>query len=96
MDAPSDSLGETTQSPNDRKELLDAFLRRYNFNLLPDLQHGANTMSILIKLRARKSFDFLSLARVADMLRNHDLIVDTQSKAEIDEEIARPCVREIG
>ena len=87
LDADKSVTAETLNSPNIRMELLDAFHARYNFNLPPELQPSDHTLGVLVKLHARRSCDFLSLARVNNMIDSSDLKVDTQTRTKIGKEI---------
>ena len=68
-------------------ELLDAFRQRYGFNLEVELQPSDNTLKILMKLHARRSADFISLAKVTNLLGARDLKADSETKTRLGKEI---------
>ena len=70
-----------------RQGLLDAFRERYNRHLDLSLQPSEHTLNLLVKVHQRRAADFVSLARVANMVDGRDLVAEPQSRTKLGKDL---------
>ena len=87
MHLSNDVATEVSVTPDKGQSLLGAFHKRYGFFL--ELFHRPSdaTLSLLIKLHAERSADFVPLSRVANLEEGRDFRADTPARAKIGKEI---------
>ena len=68
-------------------ELLDAFRFRYAHRLLLEYQPIDSLLRIILKVHARRSADFISLARMTNMLDGRGVKADTETRAKLGRDI---------
>ena len=76
-DPSTDAIGSIGTHTSKRIDLLTAFRAKYNYNLEYDSQPSDNTLSLIVKQRAKRTIEFAPLSRVTSSADGRHSIIES-------------------